>query len=546
MTLPAIARRAVLGTIILASPAAAQLVEVHLREEVGNAPIAGAVVRLLRDSAEVAQALTNAGGRALLRAPSPGMYRIAVHRIGFRPVLSEVLALDEAQTITRELSMSSAAFVLPTVAVQTKSECGAKMADGAMVAALWEQIGTALSANVLTQRQWVLPLQVKRFRRDVTLKDSVTSEMVVGSYVVHGPPFGSADPAVLAKAGFVAEDQSGTTFSAPDAALLLSDEFINTHCFSAVPGKDSSVGLAFEPAPRQRLPDVRGTLWIDTRTNQLESLDYTYTGLRGEMAMVALGGRLDFNRLPTGAWIVRHWYIRMPHVFVTPATHTFARGRQIIQPEVRVVDRFIEEGGRVELAESDIAAAPRAIALGRIVDSTTGGMLPGAVVRFMGQADSAVTDSLGRFRLAVPVGGTQTIVATHAKLGLIQDSSTHDVHLSLGDSTTVNFTVPSAARLGREFCGASDPTAAGIVGLAFTSDGSSPEGLGVRVSWEPVAGRVLDERAETGPKGIYAVCGLPGGQLLTVRLLKGATTIGTQSVKLEPGGYRWIELKPPT
>src|SRR5205807_146739 len=125
------------------------------------------------------------------------------------------------------------------------------------------------------------------------------------------------------------------------------------------------------------------------------------------------------------------------------------------------------EGGRVDIAEGANARIPTALVTGRIFDSTTTGGLSGAVVRIMGQPDSVFTDSIGRFRLVVPGGGKQTLAATHPKLGLVEDSSTRDVHLSLGDSTTIELAVPPAARFIREFCGATDKAVAGLVGLAF-------------------------------------------------------------------------------
>jgi hypothetical protein len=167
-------------------------------------------------------------------------------------------------------------------------------------------------------------------------------------------------------------------------------------------------------------------------------------------------------------------------------------------------------------------------------------------VRIMGQADSVVTDSVGQFRIVVPIGGSQTLVATHPKLGLVSDGSTRDVHLSLGDSTMIEVAVPPTARLVKEFCGATDTNGAGLIGLALGSDGAPAEGLDIRVTREVAPGKAVEEeRAQSGPKGIYVICDLPTSQALMIHVRRGPLTLSEQSIRLEPGDFRWVDLKPP-
>jgi hypothetical protein len=56
--------------------------------------------------------------------------------------------------------------------------------------------------------------------------------------------------------------------------------------------------------------EVRGTLWLDAMSAELRSLDYEYVPFFGSATVTRGGGHLDFERLPEGAWIVRHWWIR--------------------------------------------------------------------------------------------------------------------------------------------------------------------------------------------------------------------------------------------
>jgi hypothetical protein len=69
----------------------------------------------------------------------------------------------------------------------------------------------------------------------------------------------SALPAVeLAQRGFIFSSDTSNVYAAPDAALLLSDEFVTTHCFRALSGEGSLVGLQFQPIGGTGRIDVRG------------------------------------------------------------------------------------------------------------------------------------------------------------------------------------------------------------------------------------------------------------------------------------------------
>ena len=526
--------------------AQAQVVDLRLREEMTGAPIVGALVRLLRDSTVAAQALTDAQGRAMLRPAGPGEYRIKVNRIGYRPMLGDAVVLAQGQTVRKELSMPSIRVALPAMTVLGKSQCGDQGSSGPLVAVLWEEIRTALAANVITQTNWALPLQVAVFRRDVTLDGATGSERVVASYVVRGPPFGATSPETLATRGFVRQSEGGSIFSAPDAALLLSDSFVNSHCFHAIEGTQAA-GLQFEPLRGRRQSDVQGTIWVDRATSELKLLEYSYTGLAAELRDAGLGGRVEFRRLPTGAWIVNYWHIRMPRLDITPADYSRIRA---VRPEQRRLIGYIDEGGRATVATTATVALAPATVSGRIFDSTTMDWLAGAVVRANGKPDSAVTDGEGQFALRIDGSGSGTIVVTHAKLGLLADRSSRAVQLVPDDTTRVDFTVPSPARFAREFCGQNNR--AGLLGIASGVDGRPSENLDLRVSWKSSTGAPREERTVSGPNGIYVFCELPVGEALTLRVRASAaeqraTTVVVleQPVRLDGEGFRWLDVRPP-
>jgi hypothetical protein len=525
--------------LLLASSAQAQVVEVRLREESTKQPVSGAVVTLVQDSTSVVRALSNEDGRAAMRA-GPGTYRIKINRIGFLVTLTEPFTLGESETVRRDIALASLRIVLPEQVVRGETQCDAQTREGELAGALWEQIRTALTANVLTQSQWAVPLRVQEFQRILERDLTVTKEQAVRTRVVRGPPFGSFAPETLAKRGFIfASGGDEYTFAAPDAALLVSTEFVDTHCFKAVSPAGDSVGLAFEPVPRRKETDVKGTLWIDRTTNELRSLDYQYTGLAGTLGRADLGGRLEFQRLRTGAWIVKYWYIRMPRV-ETPVMGFGSRVVAAAANKQAQVVGYLEQGGRVAPVEGSAAAA-RAIVRGRVFDSTTAVGLPGAVIRIRGEADSVVSDAEGEFEMAAPPG-EQTIVVTHPKLGLVPDSSTRRMTLKAAANPFVDFAVPPVSVFAREFCGATE-NRSGLVGFAFDKEGSAAEGLDIRVRWNAIGG-FREERTRSGPGGLYVFCDLPGGEQLPVRVMRGTVAQHEHPVMLKASEFRWLELKP--
>ncbi|MEO7456687.1 MAG: carboxypeptidase regulatory-like domain-containing protein [Gemmatimonadaceae bacterium] len=524
---------------VAAGSAKAQLVEVRLHEEATKQPVAGAVVTLVRDSASVVRALTNVDGRAAMRT-SPGTYRIRINRIGFLATLTEPFAIADGETVRRDLALASLRMVLPELVVRGESQCNAQAKEGELAAALWEQIRTALTANVLTQSQWVVPLRVQEFQRTLDRDLAVMKEQPVRTRVVRGPPFGSFAPETLAKRGFVfTSGGDEVTFAAPDAALLVSSEFVDTHCFRAVAAPGDSVGLAFEPVPRRRETDVKGTLWLDRATSELRSISYSYTGLTGPLAHAELGGRLEFERLRTGAWIVKYWYIRMPKV-EAPVMGFGARVVAAAATKPMQVVGYIEQGGRVAPVEGSSAAA-RALVRGRVFDSTTAVGLPGAVIRIRGEADSVVSDADGEFETTSPTGA-QTLVVTHAKFGLVPDSSVRTMTLGTAANPFVDFAVPSVLAFAKAFCGATE-NRAGLIGFVFDKDGSAAEGLDVRVRWNAIGGW-HEERTQSGPGGLYMFCELPSDVSLPVRVMHGASALHEHPVMLRASEYRWLDLRP--
>lgn len=241
----------------------AQELRLQLRDELTRAPVIGALVGAVRDADAIPRRLTNEAGRVVLPLPAPGAWRLRVDRIGFESWLSQPFEVAEGQVLNREWLIPSLRRDLPTIVVVGETQCAHRMDSGSAVAALWEEIRLALEASELTLREGTTPLHVREFTRERNASLDVEREWITRAAAEAGQPFRSLPPARLARDGFVEQGGGRATFHGPDAALLLSDEFLDTHCFETRLGKDGEVGLAFTPVPNRAILTSRGRSgWI--------------------------------------------------------------------------------------------------------------------------------------------------------------------------------------------------------------------------------------------------------------------------------------------
>lgn len=525
--------------ITFAAPAvvAAQTVVVRVVEDSTRQVLPGVVVRLLSGERVVAAGLTRESGRVTLVAPATGRYELTASRIGyegFGPLTIEVRDGTQA----REIVMPRGVRQLPPLVVTRETRCDRTPGRGTTAAALWEDVRTALQANELTAREGRVPLRVVRFEQDLSPERAFLRERVIRRFETHGQPFVAEDPEELRARGFVYRLRDTVHYAAPDASLLLTDAFVNEHCFSV---RDDGpvgarLGLAFAPVPGRSLPDVSGTLWIDAASRELRFLDFTYTGLDRELGLGGPGGRVEFARLSDGSWIVRDWSLTMPVV---------GRQRPVGQPEA-AAERYrllgwLVAGGRAapvsspEVSRAEVVSVVHGVAF----DSLEGGPLVGALATLDGEPDSAITDQGGRFTLAVRGAGPRVLRLLHARLGVVSDNSTQDITLHPARAMEARVAVPPIQRFVRTLCG-EEAGATGVLGLARDARGEPVEGVSVRVTWVQPAPRrqFLRRELETrsGARGLYTFCALPEA---TVTLHLGERT---RSVELRRGTFAWVEL----
>jgi hypothetical protein len=418
---------ALLALLLAARPLAAQTVQGEL-VDAARRPLGGAMVVLLDAEGKVrGRVLTDLSGRFTLRAPGAGSYRLRAERIGFQATESPALALAAGETRSYRMQGTTLAVTLEPVTAAARRRCEVRPEEGTATAAVWNEARKALDAAAYLQERQSLRFRVDQYTRDLTVSDlRVLGEDRKASTSVGPHPFRSLPAEQLGRDGYVQTTPQGTFYHAPDAQALLSDAFLDGHCFRMVPGEGENaarVGIAFQPVGGRRLPDVAGVLWVDRATRELSHMEYRYVNLEPGAGSDKLGGRVEFGRSPGGGWIVQRWWVRMPAMSVDQSMRAVGNADMAVERRARL-SGIREQGGEVSGVFSadgtPLERAPVRLAVtGRVADHT-GAPLPGAHVFISGTSHEAVADSLGEFVIPGLPAGEYTVSFAHPRLEALE------------------------------------------------------------------------------------------------------------------------------
>ncbi len=307
---------AAMALIVLSSRGAAgQSTELRIQLVGGQSDrLSGALVALVDSTGIVrAEGLSNSRGAVTLRG-APGRYGVRIRRVGFRPWLFEPVTLPHTGILN--VPVRSDRVVLNTMIVSAKAECGTVGTDAATLAEVWEEIAKALRSSQITSADRSALGRMSVYVREIDSRGVVLKADTAHATLQHGRPFGAVDPVSLVKDGYVRGNEAkGWEYFGPDENVLLSRGFAETHCFRIVrEGRRSGeIGVAFEPTASRKLPDIDGILWLDENTSELREMTFRYVNA-DVVSRFNPSGYTRFQRMPSGAWIVSEWRLRMPRL----------------------------------------------------------------------------------------------------------------------------------------------------------------------------------------------------------------------------------------
>ena len=329
-----------LGLLLGARPAGAQIVRGWV-EQADGVPIFGAFI-MLEDSSGVvsSRVLSTESGSYRITAPAPGAYRLRADRIGYSAAVSPWLRLDEGEDLSYRFVIEPSPVRLREIRVEERARCTILTDEGIELQRVWDEALKAITATAWTGQQPYFRFDAVMHTQTLDSRGRPTADAVFEEVRFYGRhPFRAIPAQDLVLGGFVQHPEGQVAYYAPDADVLLSDSFVRRHCFRLVRGQAESaglLGLEFEALPQSRLPDIEGVMWLDPATSELRWLDFTYVNLEASIEQQGLGGMVEFSRLPSGAWIIRSWWIRVPVVEWVPG---------LVQRPGRYRLKGIDEGG---------------------------------------------------------------------------------------------------------------------------------------------------------------------------------------------------------
>lgn len=324
--------------------ASGQQVTVRLVDPDGRA--AGAIVSAVRGEEILVRKLADELGVADVRVPGPGVYRFRVDRIGRIAFTSDTFTVAAGGRVLR-LTLPTAPVLLPDVVAQGIYLCAEARASKGRAYALWEEARKALLGSSIA-RGFHTVYEQRLFTKRISLSGMVLRRTYETRHSTAARPFLTHAPDRLHVDGYVRPGpEGGYTFLAPDEDVLLSELFLETHCFGIVHGTEDRVGmvgLTFRPVQYRETPDLAGTIWLDQKTGFLRDVVFSYTGLPEEVDFSSVGGRVAFARRSTGVWFVSAWSIKTPIVVRSAQTDLGPVGRRF------AVVGYLEEGGEARPA----------------------------------------------------------------------------------------------------------------------------------------------------------------------------------------------------
>ena len=451
--------------------AGAQDVRVEVVEASTGKPIVGANVSLLDSAAAVSfvGGFSNQSGRTDLRAPASGPYRVRADKVGFDTWTSVQLHLGDRPVLVR-VGMAPTRTPAP-IMPRSETACQQLTGPGTPAGDLWVELKKALTASAMTEAQGLVPLDVDLYERALDRNLAVISERAEQrTRISRRPATGiSWDQVDSAKHG---EASNSDVYRAPDAATMLSDQFVRSHCYAAIRGygpETGLTGLEFKPARVTTQPELTGVLWLDPKANALRSLSFDYVNLPIPLRIARTTGRVEFQQLAGGQWIVPRWYIRMPRVARVNSTDV---GSPAVSRDTLV--GYQEVGGAARPAgtasvSTGAAAAPsppsapavdsppaatQSMLTGIVYDSTTGRALSGVQISTGGGRFKTQTRSGGGYELAIDGALDDTIVFEHPRLRLFHIAERlQSISMLAGAHGRASVIIPSYESLRKRLCG---------------------------------------------------------------------------------------------
>lgn len=325
----------------LPGTAAGQTVVGNAREPDGQPVPFVAVLAVDSTGTVQVRRLSDERGRFVLQLGSAGRWTFRFERLGFGTA-ERVLVVESGDSLEVDVEIEASPLLVEGVTAEVGPRCPTAR-PREETARLWMHMREVLEQLDGPSSPVDSEFTLRISRRDFWVREgaeNLASKEEEVRQVIGSAPLYSAEPELLVEHGFMHGDGEELTFYAPDAKVLLSDTFLESHCFRVVRGSDGATGLAFAPAIRhQDRVGVEGTLWVPSPRTDSARIDFRWNSYPWELwevlgswpsietrvvdAEAEFGGAVTLRNIAGVGWIVSAWKMRwpVPHQLVTDQSY---------------------------------------------------------------------------------------------------------------------------------------------------------------------------------------------------------------------------------
>ena len=232
----------------------------------------------------VAGATTDAGGRAVVRVPREGMYRIEVERLGYDTWRSEAREFLRDGPPVISVVVEARALAVEGVTAFGEGRCNTPIEDGPAIVRLVELSRELLGRVIETEARMpryharVIIEEPESPRARFQIYDTLTIDVTRGE--------GAPAPDELVRRGFIVPAPLEPWWAEPEyhavtPEVAVSRAFLESRCLGVAEHPDSAwTGLTFRPLPDSEIYDVHGAIWLDTIQMHPARIESHWVGVR--------------------------------------------------------------------------------------------------------------------------------------------------------------------------------------------------------------------------------------------------------------------------
>lgn len=547
---------ALLATVALSGSASSQQFWGTATAADGSA-IANAVVRAQSPSGRVlGQGRTDERGRYEVRLATGGSVVVEVLTVGFQRERVGNVVIPSTGALVLDIRVPRRPIGLATLRVSEKRICRATESGDSLFVRLLDQVQSSIAASAAALSDPRVSTTLYTFESERRLNDPTLRSLQVRRVSrVAQPPFDAWPADSLAAQGYVVDGADGSTFRAPDLAVLASDEFVRAHCFRAQridDVKKPALTMEFSPAapPPSNKADISGTLFLSGTPLAPDSIRFRYEGLPNWISPTAAMGWMRFAPAGPLGVVVVDWRLTLPITGRKDTTSSDGLSRTTYSRQPLSVLATKDVGGRTIAVEQSGArlyfAPPQTVSITIDASKRALPILLDARYRLQGYDSTFALSSSGVLAIGAVIPGDYLLQIEPPLRDKQASAWTIPVRIDAQQSQRMVLKVSDNELLLR-LCGSvKDREKSGVVIGIATDSARRPVSTGIQARWISSARVPSQKKGDriSAEKNIIAAVSDSAGRFLICGLPLETVTVRADSVQF--AGAQLTELRSST